>query len=88
MLNLILKKPMLPVSYGLIGGGVLFLILFGKQDDNHFFKNIGKGLLGIVSTFLNTVNMFSDIMSYIRLFAVGLASFQIELAFSSIAFPE
>ena len=59
--------------------------LFGKQDDNHFFKNIGKGLLGIVSTFLNTVNMFSDIMSYIRLFAVGLASFQIELAFSSIA---
>lgn len=85
MLNLILKKPMLPVSYGLIGGGVLFLILFGKQDDNHFFKNIGKGLLGIVSTFLNTVNMFSDIMSYIRLFAVGLASFQIELAFSSIA---
>lgn len=85
ILMLILKKPMLTVSYGLIGVGVLFLILFGKQDDEHFLKNVGKGLIGIVSTFLNTVSMFSDIMSYIRLFAVGLASFQIEMAFSSMA---
>ncbi|MDY3939943.1 MAG: V-type ATP synthase subunit I [Spirochaetia bacterium] len=85
ILMLILKKTMLPVSYGFIGVGVLFLILFGKQDDGHFVKNVGKGLVGIVSTFLNTVSMFSDIMSYIRLFAVGLASFQIEMAFSSMA---
>lgn len=85
ILMLILKETMLTISYGLIGGGVLFLIIFGKQDDEHFFKNIGKGLVGIVSTFLDTVSMFSDIMSYIRLFAVGLASFQIEMAFSSMA---
>lgn len=85
ILMLVLRETMKPVSYGLIGTGIVFLIVFGKQDDKHFFRNIGKGLVGIVSTFLNTVSMFSDIMSYIRLFAVGLASFQIELAFSSIA---
>lgn len=85
ILMLILKMPMLPISYGFVGVGVLFLVIFGKQDDNHFFKNILKGVTGIVSTFLDTVSMFSDIMSYIRLFAVGLASFQIELAFSSMA---
>lgn len=55
-----------------------------------WFSRPGKGvvkrmLLGFASSMLPLLNTFSDTMSYIRLFAVGLASYFIASAFNTLS---
>ena len=54
--------------------GVSFLTLFIQA------KGMDKGML-----FLNTMSVLGDIISYVRLFAVGLASVQVAANFNSMA---
>ena len=44
-----------------------------------------KTYIGIVTLFLDIISNFVDIISYIRLYAVGTASLEIALAFNKIA---
>jgi V/A-type H+-transporting ATPase subunit I len=46
---------------------------------------IGKGLANLITIGLDGVSAFTDIISYIRLFAVGLASVEIAKSFNSMA---
>ncbi len=78
------KFPMPDVALPMILGGLAFVIIFAQQEGN-FFKGILKGLGGLITTFLDGVSAFSDIISYIRLFAVGLASVAIARSFNSMA---
>lgn len=75
VLNLVLDAKKFPIpSYSLwmIGGGFLAVLVFGNYDGS-LKKSLAAGLAGALPQFLSTVGAFSDIISYIRLFAVGLA---------------
>lgn len=61
--------------------GVALIVLF-----THPSKNVLKGLgEGIGNLLLNLVNSFTDIVSYIRLFAVGLATVAVADSFNQMA---
>jgi len=64
----------------LIAGGIL-VVFFTKPNKNPF-KAIGPGLANFL---MNFINSFADVVSYIRLFAVGLATVAIADAFNEIA---
>jgi len=72
----------------LLGTGVALILLFSEQKGGNFLVNVGKGLAGLFPTFLKTVSCFADVISYIRLFAVGMAGAMIGLTFNQMAFPE
>lgn len=66
--------------------GFVMVILFGQQGPGIPLVNgLLGGLAGIFSTFLDTISAFSNIMSYIRLFAVGMASVAIAQSFNAMA---
>jgi len=60
----------------------LFLVLFFTNPQKNILKTIGSGL-GTIA--LSLVNNFTDVVSYIRLFAVGLAGVAIADAFNGMA---
>lgn len=70
------------------GFGIWFLIsgatlvLFFTNPRKNIIKGIGQGLGNL---FLNLVNNFTDIVSYIRLFAVGLATVAVADSFNKMA---
>jgi V/A-type H+/Na+-transporting ATPase subunit I len=68
----------------LIAAGFIFVIIFSEQEGN-FVKGIIKGIQGLMITFLDSISAFSNIISYIRLFAVGLASIEIAKSFNGMA---
>ncbi len=61
--------------------GALLIILFTNPQKN-IFKSIGSGLAAFL---FNAMNNFTDIVSYIRLFAVGLATLAVADAFNKMA---
>ena len=67
----------------IIGGGLI--LLFARQEGTGLFKGILAGIKGIFITFLDGISSFGDIISYVRLFAVGLASVEIARSFNTIA---
>ena len=71
----------LPVMGATLGIGALLLICFSFPSRNPA-KAIG---LGLASNVLPMISAFSDTMSYIRLMAVGLASYYIAFAFNNLA---
>ncbi|HSL87560.1 MAG TPA: hypothetical protein VK861_11535 [Bacteroidales bacterium] len=72
------------ISLILILGGLALVVLFGSQEGD-FVKGALAGLGGILPTALGTVSAFGDIISYIRLFAVGLAGVEIAKSFNLMA---
>ena len=70
----------------MIGGGLAVVMVFGKQErGQNFFVGAFKGVANVITTALDGISAFSDIISYIRLFAVGLASLAIAESFNSMA---
>jgi len=72
------------VSLNLIFIGFALVVIFGSQE-TRFFKGLLAGLTGIPSTALDILGAFGDIISYVRLFAVGLAGYEIANAFNNMA---
>ncbi len=72
--------------FGMVGVAFILVVLFGGMSPD---KTIGQGFkagLGDAFTvFLNTISCFGNVMSYIRLFAVGMAGFAISQSFNGIA---
>jgi V/A-type H+-transporting ATPase subunit I len=67
--TLILSDPLpIFVNYALLAG--VSLVVFFTNPQKNILKGIGEGL-GTVA--LSIVNNFTDVVSYVRLFAVGLA---------------
>ena len=72
--------------FAIIIGGLVTVILFGAQAPGQSFgKGIKAGLGGAFTTFLDTISAFGNVMSYIRLFAVGMASLAIAQSFNGMA---
>ena len=87
VLSMLLRMSMPPFATYFIYGGVALYFIFAEQSGGNFFRNIGKSFTNFLSIFLNAVGSFADIISYIRLFAVGLAGSSIAQSFNSMAVP-
>ena len=80
--NLLLNKP-LPDFLGILSIlGVLLVVLFSNPQ-----KNILKGIgISLADLPLKAISSFSDIVSYLRLFAVGYATVAVATTFNNMAF--
>ena len=80
------KLPVPTLAIGAIGFGFALSFIFANYDGS-----IGKSILesckNIVSVLLGVVNVFSDIVSYIRLWAVALAGGAISATVNEMAGP-
>jgi V/A-type H+-transporting ATPase subunit I len=63
-------QPNQSILYAIISLGVFFILFFSDPGVN-VFSRIGKGVWDIYST---VTGIFGDLLSYIRLFALGLSS--------------
>ena len=69
-----------------VAAGFALVVIFGSQEPGKSFASgLRAGLGGFFTSFLDTVSCFSNIMSYIRLFAVGMASLAIAQSFNNMA---
>ncbi len=78
------------VPFNLIIGGIatgfVLVCCFSAQGPGiKFIDGLKGSLAGFFTTFLDTISCFSNIMSYIRLFAVGMASLAIAQSFNGMA---
>ena len=74
------------VVASVIGAGFVLVILFGGMSaDKTFAQGLKAGLANAFTTFLDTISAFGNVMSYIRLFAVGMASLAIAQSFNDMA---
>lgn len=72
--------------FGLIITAFVLVVLFGGMSpDKTFGEGIKAGLGDAFTTFLNTISCFGNVMSYIRLFAVGMAGLAIAQSFNNMA---
>ena len=78
--------PVGTVAIGLIGAGFVLSFVFSNYEGS-LIKSILSSLKNIVSVLLGVVNVFSDIVSYIRLWAVGLAGAAISATVNELAGP-
>lgn len=86
VLNLVIGESMnASVVFGGVAIGFALVCLFAAQGPGvPFVKGMLASLGGFFTTFLNTISCFSNIMSYIRLFAVGMASLAIAQSFNAM----
>jgi V/A-type H+-transporting ATPase subunit I len=79
--KLVLSKDTPAIMVPLLISGAAIILLFAN-----FQKNIIKGILTTLGNLpLDVISSFSDIVSYIRLFAVGFASFIVASSFNEMA---
>ena len=86
-LFLVIHDP-IPVTPVFVAIGVAFVlvVLFGGMSpDKTIGQGIKAGLADSFTVFLNTISCFGNVMSYIRLFAVGMAGVAISQSFNGIA---
>ncbi len=74
------------VSIVMIGVGFCLSFVFSNYNGS-IIKSILASVKNIVSVLLGVVNVFSDIVSYIRLWAVGLAGAAISATVNELAGP-
>ena len=79
--TLVLAKPFPAFGGYLLMAGVALVLLFSNPQ-----KNIIKGILVSLGTIpLRIISSFSDVVSYLRLFAVGYASLVLANTFNNMA---
>ena len=78
--------PVGTVSIALIGIGFCLSFIFSNYEGS-IGQSVLSSLKNIVSVLLGVVNVFSDIVSYIRLWAVGLAGAAISATVNELAGP-
>jgi len=78
---LILGNPFPPFAKWMAIAGLVLVVGFSIPP-RYFFKDL---FVRIITIFLSVINSFADVVSYIRLFAVGLATVAIAEAFNSMA---
>lgn len=70
-----------PAFLAMAGLGVVLMLFFNSPGKN-IFVNFGSGLW---NTYNNVTGLLSDVLSYIRLFAIGLSGGVLALVFNSLA---
>ena len=80
------KFPMHNAVLFMIGGGFVLSFVFSNYEGS-IGKSILESLKNIISVLLGVINFFSDIVSYIRLWAVALAGSAIAQTVNQMAGP-
>ncbi len=79
------RYPMPSYTVPLIGIGFVLVVLTSEQKrGQNVFLGAGKGFANLITLALDSISAFADIISYIRLYAVGLASFSIAASFNAM----
>ncbi len=81
--QLVLGKSMPDWGIWLFVGGAALVALFSVESKN-FFKSMGVSLANLP---LSLISGFSDIVSYVRLFAVGMATAAVAASFNNMILP-
>ncbi len=74
------------IAIGVLGFGFALNFVFSNYTDS-VLKSVLESCKNIISVFLGIVNVFSDIVSYIRLWAVALAGAAISSTVNTMAGP-
>jgi len=82
--QLVLGKTMPDWGLWLFVGGAALVALFSVESKN-FFQSMGISLANLP---LSLISGFSDIVSYVRLFAVGMATAAVASSFNHMILPE
>ncbi len=70
------------IPFLILAGASLILMLFFNSPGKNLFANFGAGLW---DTYNNITGLLSDVLSYIRLFAIGLSGGVLAIVFNSLA---
>ncbi len=81
--QLVLSKASPDWSHWLFIVGALLVALFSVESKN-FFKSMGVSVANLP---LSLISGFSDIVSYVRLFAVGMATAAVASSFNNMVLP-
>jgi V/A-type H+-transporting ATPase subunit I len=81
-----LEGDSLNIVLSIVGGGFALSFIFANYEGS-IGRSILTSLKNIISVVLGVTNVFSDIMSYIRLWAVGLAGASISATVNTMAGP-
>jgi V/A-type H+-transporting ATPase subunit I len=68
-----------------LGAGLLTVFLFGSERPVKSAMDLLWRVLGGLSSLTNVTKIFGDVLSYLRLFALGLASASLALTFNDLA---
>ncbi len=90
IMNIVLQLEPLAIimdmAFPMIVGGLLVILVFGGQEQGHSFGwGLIQGFKGLLTNLLNTIGAFGDIISFIRLFAVGLVGVALAQSFNAMA---
>jgi V/A-type H+-transporting ATPase subunit I len=80
------RFPLPQFAIYLLGAGFVLNFIFGYYEGS-LVKAILSSLKNIISVILGLTSIFSDIMSYVRLWAVGLAGASLALTINTMAGP-
>ncbi|MFH1214573.1 MAG: V-type ATP synthase subunit I, partial [Candidatus Neomarinimicrobiota bacterium] len=80
--KLVLSKPLPGIALNLILGGAILIACFDNYLKGHFWKGFGATIGNLP---LSIISSFGDVVSYLRLFAVGLAGSVVEVSFNNMA---
>lgn len=89
VLNLVVDAERFPLSPGIVWvivAGFVLNFAFANYAGS-IVKSVVESLKNFITMFLGVVNVFGDIMSYIRLWAVGLAGSAISATVNSMVGP-
>jgi V/A-type H+-transporting ATPase subunit I len=81
---IVLQEELNPAGIWLVGAGIVLVVIFGEQKGS-FVKGVLLGLLRLPLSALDSIGSFSNIVSYVRLFAVGLATVAVATNFNAMA---
>ncbi len=76
--------PMMPVFVGIGIAFALVIVFGGMAPGKSFGQGLKSGVANAFTVFLDTISCFGNVMSYIRLFAVGMAGLAISQSFNGI----
>lgn len=82
--QLVLGKAMPGWGIWLLAGGAGLVALF-SMESNTFFRSM---LVSLANLPLSLISGFSDIVSYVRLFAVGMATAAVAASFNNMILPD
>jgi V/A-type H+-transporting ATPase subunit I len=90
ILFLVVSRERFPINVtiavGMLALGFVLNFIFGNYEDS-VGGSVKASCVGIISQILGIANVFSDIMSYIRLWAVGMAGGAIAMVVDQMAGP-
>ncbi len=77
--------PIKPVFICIGVAFILVVVFGGMSPEKTFAQGLKSGAADAFTVFLDTISCFGNVMSYIRLFAVGMAGLAISQSFNGIA---